>query len=224
MIQSTLKIPCTAEGKRHAHVLSIMPVPYVIPDAMRPPTYPIRYGCQKSPSHSSPPIVLARTYRSCRTYIPLVSTAFIRNRKRTKVHLQSQPPRPPPMRQALRQPRRPCDSRRPIPNTNHDPRDGEHCNVLRGGLQHDGHDGHDGGDGHGVLAAERVRHSAVEEAREHLADVHGGRVERRRRRCQVEVVFVGGQDVEPAHHRPVVAQRRRRDARAEYEQGDDEPR
>lgn len=40
-IQRTLKIPCTADGSRHAHVESIMPVPYVIPDAIRPPTYPV---------------------------------------------------------------------------------------------------------------------------------------------------------------------------------------
>lgn len=38
--QPILKTPCTADGSRHAHVDSIEPVPYVIPEAIRPPTYP----------------------------------------------------------------------------------------------------------------------------------------------------------------------------------------
>jgi hypothetical protein len=170
-MQMTEKMPCNADGMRQAQDESSADVPSVTPAAMRPPTH--RQRRARSPG----------TAGSARTDV-------------VEVVEHAEPPRAPRVRERLGEVRGAGEPARGGPEPDADARDDEHGDVLRGRLEHDGDERERGGPEERGAAAERVGERAEERAGEAAADVDGRGGDADGVDGEVEVVRVGGQDVQ----------------------------
>lgn len=118
---------------------------------------------------------------------------------------QADPPRAVPARERLGEVDARGDAGNAGAEAEQDARDDEHGDVLRGGLEHDADERGERAPEDGGPPAEAVRHGARDERAEDAADEDGGRVEAGGGGVELEVVGVGGEDVEAVEHGAVVA-------------------
>lgn len=114
-------------------------------------------------------------------------------------------PGPPPAGEGLGEVDTRRDTGDAAPEPQDDPPDDEHGDVLRRGLENYPDDGDERAPENGRAAAEAVRGHAGHERPEETADEHGSGVEACGGSIELEVISVGGQDVEPIEHGAIIS-------------------